>query len=131
VIRGLHFQKPQAAAARIAFTTQSRNRDVVIEFRIRSPTCGSVAQFELTDTRGTEVVPQRWAHGFEVLDGPALTCRLQDGPSEFATGAGVRWDSAEVVWRTADPVVSDRHDALPAMDRLQSPFSAAGPAHVG
>jgi dTDP-4-dehydrorhamnose 3,5-epimerase len=131
VIRGLHFQSPPAAVARIAFTTQSRIRDVALELRTRSPTYQSVAEVGLTDRRRAVVVPQGCAHGVEVLGGPAVTCHLQGGPFDSATDTGVLWDTAGVVWKTADPVVSDRDGTLPSFDTFQSLFGAYGPAHVG
>jgi dTDP-4-dehydrorhamnose 3,5-epimerase-like enzyme len=68
--------------------------------------------------------------GFEVLDGPAVTCYLQDGPFSPSDDAGVRWDSAGIAWLTAEPIVSDRDRALPDFAAYRSPFVADGAPHV-
>ena len=126
VIRGLHFQNPPTAVAKIVFCTQGRIHDVVVDLRCGSPTYASVVEFELNESSGAVVVPRGCAHGFEVLDGPAVTCYLQDGAFDPATDAGVRWDSASIAWTTAAPVVSDRDRALPRFDAFSSPFGPDG-----
>jgi len=131
VIRGLHFQSPPAAVAKIVFATQGRIRDVVLDLRVGSPTYGTVWKLELGEKSGAVVVPRGCAHGFEVLDGPAITCYLQDGPFDPAADAGVRWDSASVEWKTTEPIVSARDSALPRFDTFVSPFGPDGTADVG
>ena len=131
VIRGLHFQNPPTSVAKIVFTAQGRIRDVVLDLRAGSPTYKHVAEFELTERSGAVVIPRGCAHGFEVLEGPAITCYLQDGPFDPTTDTGVRWDTVGIVWRTADPVVSDRDKALPGLDTFESPFGPGGAAHGG
>lgn len=53
-----------------------------------------------------------------MLDGPAVTCYLQDSGFDPATDAGVRWDSAGITWATGHPVLSDRDLSLPALADL-------------
>lgn len=131
VIRGLHFQNPPAAVAKIVFATQGRIRDVVLDLRIGSPTYASVAEFELTERSGAVVIPRGCAHGFEVLEGPAITCYLQDGPFDPIADTGVRWDTVGIVWKTKEPVVSVRDGELPRFDTFVSPFGPEGAARVG
>lgn len=131
VIRGLHFQRPPAAVAKIIFATQGRVRDVVLDLRVGSPTYGSVFEHDLTERSGAVIVPRGCAHGFEVLDGPAVTCYLQDGLFDPAADAGVRWDSAGIAWKTAEPIISERDRALPRLDAAPSPFERDGAARVG
>lgn len=131
VIRGLHLQSPPTAVAKIVFATEGKIRDIVLDLRTGSPTFATVAEFELTARSGAVVVPRGCAHGFEVLDGPAVMCYLQDGPFDPATDSGVRWDTAGVVWKTAHPVVSDRDNALPAFDPVESAVDHDVASHVG
>lgn len=131
VIRGLHYQNPPAAVAKIVFTMQGRIRDIVLDLRAGSATYARVAEFELAERSGAVVVPRGCAHGFEVLDGPAVTCYLQDGPFDAANDTGVRWDTVGIVWKTAEPVVSDRDNALPRFDTFESPFVPNWATHVG
>jgi len=131
VIRGLHFQNPPTAVAKIVFCTQGTIHDVVLDLRLGSPTYARVVEFELTEKSGAVVVPRGCAHGFEVLDGPAVTCYLQDGPFDPNSDAGVRWDTVTIPWKSRAPIVSDRDNALPAFDGFASPFGPDGSAHVG
>lgn len=126
VVRGLHFQNPPTAVGKIVFVSLGRIHDVVLDLRAGSPTYGEFAEFELTERSGAVVVPRGCAHGFEVLDGPAITCYLQDGPFDPETDAGVRWDTAGIPWRTEEPIVSDRDRSLPRLDELLTPFNAGG-----
>ena len=105
-------------------------RDVVVDLRTGSATYANIAEFELTERSGAVVVPRGCAHGFEVLDGPAVTCYLQDGPFDPHADAGVRWDSVGVAWSTMEPIVSDRDQALPHFAHLESPFGPDGAARV-
>jgi dTDP-4-dehydrorhamnose 3,5-epimerase len=130
VIRGLHFQSPPAAVAKIVFTTQGVIRDVVLDLRVGSPTYATFSELELTETSGAVVIPRGCAHGFEVLDGPAVTCYLQDGPFDPAKDAGVRWDTAGVTWMTSSPIVSARDRALPRFETFESPFGPDGGPRV-
>jgi len=124
VVRGLHFQLPPASVAKLVFVAAGRIRDLVVDLRPGSPTYGDHVAFELTEDAGVVHVPHGCAHGFEVLDGPAVTCYLQDGPFDPDADSGVRWDTAGIVWRTADPVVSARDAVLPPFDPALSPFAA-------
>jgi len=129
VVRGLHFQRPPTAVAKLVFVTQGRIRDVVLDLRADSPTYRRHAVVELDESSGAVFVPVGCAHGFEVLDGPATTCYLQGGAFDPATDAGVRWDSAGIEWATAEPVLSDRDRALPTLDAIEALPTAAWDHH--
>jgi dTDP-4-dehydrorhamnose 3,5-epimerase len=118
VVRGLHFQTPPTAVAKLVFVTQGRIRDVIVDLRADSPSYGKHASVELDDTGDAIFVPVGCAHGFEVLQGPAVTCYLQGGGFDPATDAGIRWDSAGVSWASAEPLLSDRDRSLPALAEL-------------
>lgn len=121
-VRGLHFQLPPTAVAKLVFVLTGRVTDVVLDLRRGSPTEGELATFDLTPGSGAVLVPVGCAHGFEVIEGDATMCYLQDGAFDAATDAGVRWDSVPAGWRTPAPVVSDRDAALPALADFDSPF---------
>ncbi len=118
VVRGLHFQSPPTAVAKLVFVPQGRIRDVVLDLRSDSPSYGRAAAVELDAAGGAVFVPVGCAHGFEVLAGPAITCYLQGGPFDPATDAGVRWDSAGLEWASSDPLLSDRDRRLPTFAEL-------------
>lgn len=119
IVRGLHFQYPPAAVAKLVFVVGGRVRDVVLDLRTDSPTAGQHEVVELDEAAGGLLVPVGCAHGFEVVDGPAVMCYLQDGPFDPSADAGVRWDSAGVDWQTREPMLSERDRALPPLRALE------------
>lgn len=117
-VRGLHFQRPPTPVRKLVFLTTGRVRDVVVDVRPDSPTFGEFEIFDLSADGSVVFVPLGFAHGFEVIDGPATMCYLQDAPFDPETDAGVRWDSVPIPWRATDPILSDRDRGLPALASL-------------
>jgi len=121
-IRGMHLQAPPHALRKLVFVVAGRIRDVVVDVRRGSPTYGQIATWDLEPSGRAVLVPSGCAHGFEVLEGPAAMCYVQDGGFDAETDGGVRWDSVGAPWTTAAPLVSDRDAALPRLDEYESPF---------
>ena len=64
-LRGLHFQRPPHAQAKLVRVAQGRALDVVVDLRHRSPTFGQHAKVLLTAELGNVFyVPEGFAHGF-------------------------------------------------------------------
>jgi dTDP-4-dehydrorhamnose 3,5-epimerase len=40
-----------------------------------------------------------------------------------AHDAGIRWDSAGILWPLTDPIISDRDRSLPALEDFDNPFT--------
>jgi dTDP-4-dehydrorhamnose 3,5-epimerase len=121
-IRGMHFQLPPTAVAKLVICTAGRVRDVVLDLRVGSPTFGEYEIFDLAPDSGAVLVPVGCAHGFEVVDGPATLTYLQSGDFDPVTDAGVRWDSFGMAWHNDDPVLSARDRGLPLLSDFDSPF---------
>lgn len=121
-IRGLHFQLPPTAVAKIVFATSGHVTDAVVDLRRDSPTYGEHATFDLTPSSGAVLVPVGCAHGFEALEESVL-CYLQDRSFDPATDTGVRWDSAGIAWSSEAPVLSDRDTGFPCLADFDSPFT--------
>jgi dTDP-4-dehydrorhamnose 3,5-epimerase len=120
VVRGLHFQYPPTAVDKLVFVAAGRIRDVILDVRADSATFGEHVAVELDEAAGAVFVPRGCAHGFEVLEAPAITCYLQSGGFDPATDAGVRWDSAGITWTATDPQLSDRDRGLPGLAEIVS-----------
>lgn len=122
VVRGLHLQLPPAAHAKFVFVTSGAVRDFALDLRRGSPTYGRWAEHELRPGSGAALVPIGFAHGFEVLEGPATFVSIQSGPYDGSCERGVRWDSTGISWATAKPTVSAHDAALPSVEDFDSPF---------
>lgn len=73
VLRGLHFQKGDAAQAKLVRVVQGRVLDVAVDLRAGSPTFGKYHAVELSDENMLQFfVPRGFAHGFLVLSDSAV-----------------------------------------------------------
>src|SRR5277367_5874425 len=69
VLRGLHFQRPPHAQAKLVRCVRGRIWDVAVDIRAGSPTYGRWAGAELTADNGLQLyVPTGFAHGFVTLE---------------------------------------------------------------
>jgi dTDP-4-dehydrorhamnose 3,5-epimerase len=68
-LRGMHFQYPPAAETKIVRCTRGAILDIIVDLRPESPTYLDHVAVELTaDNHRTLYVPERFAHGYQVLD---------------------------------------------------------------
>ncbi len=73
VLRGLHYQKGDAAQAKLVRVLQGSVLDVAVDLRKNSPTYGQHFTLELTDESNTQLfIPRGFAHGFVVLSETAV-----------------------------------------------------------
>jgi dTDP-4-dehydrorhamnose 3,5-epimerase len=68
-VRGLHFQYPPFAETKLVRCSRGAILDVIVDVRPESPTYLQHAAVELTaDNRRGLYVPERFAHGYQVLE---------------------------------------------------------------
>jgi len=126
-IRGLHYQSPPHAQAKLVRCGRGRLLDVVVDVRRGSPTCGHWVARELTEEGGEQLfVPVGFLHGFVSLEPDTeILYKCSDYYAPDCDGA-VRYDDPVlgIDWRTdlCRVVVSDKDAAAPALDQWQSPF---------
>jgi dTDP-4-dehydrorhamnose 3,5-epimerase len=73
VIRGLHYQRGDAAQAKLVRVVEGCVRDVVVDLRKDSPTYGRWQAFELSAENYRQLyIPRGLAHGFAVLSPRAV-----------------------------------------------------------
>lgn len=131
-VRGLHFQRPPHAQAKLVRVGRGRILDVAVDIRVGSPSFGRWVGVELSAEDGRQLlIPAGFLHGFvtrapdtEVIyrcsDFYAPDC---DGAVRFDDPAiGVDWGIA-----AADAVLSDKDARAPLLRDLDNPFRYAGP----
>lgn len=123
VLRGLHFQVPPMAHAKLVTCVAGEVMDVVVDLRRGSPQFGKHQAFGLSEQNGDILyIPVGCAHGFLTLSASATL--FYDVTSVYAAehDRGIRWDSVGVAWPLAAPTLSPRDAVLPPFAEFESPF---------
>jgi dTDP-4-dehydrorhamnose 3,5-epimerase len=68
-VRGLHYQRPPFAQAKVVRCMRGSILDVAVDLRAGSPTYGQAVSFELSASGGQQIfIPIGFAHGFITLE---------------------------------------------------------------
>jgi dTDP-4-dehydrorhamnose 3,5-epimerase len=122
VIRGMHFQRPPQADAKLVRVTQGRVHDVIVDLRTRSPTRGRTFATTLRGDVGTMLyIPAGCAHGFQTLSDDVVVEYLHDHAYSPDRYDGFRYDdpSAGIRWPLPVLSVSERDLAwTPLAERI-------------
>lgn len=93
VIRGLHFQRGEAAQAKLVRVVSGTVLDVAVDIRRGSPTFGRHVCVELTgENKRQFFVPRGFAHGFAVLSPEAVFQYKCDNLYAPEAEGAVAWD---------------------------------------
>jgi dTDP-4-dehydrorhamnose 3,5-epimerase len=127
VIRGLHYQRPPFAQAKIVQVIRGRILDVVVDIRRGSPTYGRHVAVELDSEERTQIlVPHGFAHGFSVLSPFADVMYKTDNYYSRDHESGLRFDDPDLAidWRVppAEAVLSPKDMDLSSFRDLPSDF---------
>ena len=126
-LRGLHYQRPPHAQAKLVRCSRGAILDVTVDVRIGSAHYGQLIATELSAETGAQLyVPEGFLHGFLTL---TEDCEVQYKSSDVYApecDGSVRWDSVGMDWGTTAPVLSTKDaQALPFAEFV-SPFVAEG-----
>lgn len=93
VLRGLHFQKGDAAQAKLLRVVRGRVLDVAVDIRPGSPTFGKHVKVELSgENKRQFFIPRGFAHGFLVLEDDTLFQYKCDNYYAPETEGSYRWN---------------------------------------
>ena len=128
VIRGLHFQRPPFAQAKLVRCVMGAVLDVAVDIRKGSPTYGQHIAVELTEDNHRQFfIPRGFAHGFSVLSDEAVfqyKCDNYYSP-ECDGGISLLDTSLGIDWRI-DPekaILSEKDLRHPDLKDFDSPFT--------
>lgn len=137
VLRGLHFQLPPAAQAKLVRVTRGAVFDVAADLRAGSPTYGKWYGTILSGSNFRQMLlPRGFAHGYLTLAPDTEFLYKVDAPYAPDLDSGLAWDDPDlaVAWPLAEhgiaaPVLSDKDRRLPALAGFSSPFVFSAPGH--
>ena len=93
VLRGLHYQLPPSAQAKLVRVISGRVLDVAVDIRKNSPTFGKYAAVELSGENKRQLfIPRGFAHGFAVLSETAVFAYKCDNSYDPASERGIAFN---------------------------------------
>lgn len=131
VLRGLHFQRPPHAQAKLVCVLRGHIQDVIVDLRPSSPTYKRWYAVELrADSENITwlYVPIGFAHGFLVLSSEALLWYRSSAYYNKEADGGLRWNDPDlgITWQLPEgkaPIVSAKDAALPFLREWVNPFA--------
>ena len=133
VVRGLHFQAPSHAQAKLVRVVQGAVLDVAVDLRVGSPTYGRATEAELSADNGRQLlVPEGFAHGFMTLSELTIVLYKVSAPYAPAAEGGLLWHDPDlaIAWPVpvADAKANARDAAWPRLAELAPLFTFDGQA---
>ncbi|GGK87480.1 dTDP-4-dehydrorhamnose 3,5-epimerase [Rufibacter glacialis] len=125
VLRGLHFQKPPFAQAKLVSVTAGKALDVAVDLRKGSPTYGQHVTCLLdAEKRNLFFIPVGFAHGFVALEEGTVFQYKCSNYYDKASEGGLLWNdpALNINWGIETPLVSEKDEILPVLEGFESPF---------
>jgi dTDP-4-dehydrorhamnose 3,5-epimerase len=109
VLRGLHFQLPPFAQAKLVGVAMGEVLDVIVDIRPDSPTFGLHESVILsTEKQNKVLVPHGFAHGYLVLSDQAIFTYKCDNYYFPEQAKVIRWDSLDIDWGVVSPILAQK-----------------------
>ena len=130
-IRGLHFQLPPAAQAKLVRVIRGAILDVAVDLRPHSPTYKAHVAVELSAAnRAQLLVPAGFAHGFCTLEDDTEVIYKVDAYYSAEHDRGIFWNDPDLglAW-PVDPeaaVLSEKDARAPRLSEIAPPFEGWG-----
>ena len=129
-VRGLHFQAPPSAQAKLVRCGRGAIFDVAVDIQRGSPTYGQWAGYTLSAENGAQLyIPAGFAHGFVTLEPDSeIIYKCSDYYAPETEGA-LRWDDPDIGinWPLSSaPILSEKDAVAPLLADFNSPFTVEG-----
>ena len=135
VVRGLHFQRPPSAQAKLVRCVRGKIWDVAVDIRGGSPTFGEWVSAELSAKNGRQIfIPIGFAHGLITLEPDTEVEYKVTAFYDPAAEGGIMWNDVDLAlpWPFTDggaklePILSLKDAELGAFKDFESPFDYDG-----
>lgn len=126
-VRGLHYQIPPFAQAKLIQVLRGRILDVAVDLRRASPTFGRAVALELAAGDGRQIfIPEGFAHGFMTLEADSMVAYKVTSGYEPKSERGLAWDDPDlaIAWPAAPggAILSARDRQWPRLRDLTDLF---------
>lgn len=127
-VRGLHFQSPPAAQAKLIRCGRGSLLDVAVDIRVGSPTYGKWVAEQLSFTNGHQLyVPVGFAHGFITLEPDSeIIYKCSSFYTPNCEGV-IQFDDPEIgiEWgiQKNQCIISDKDAAAECLSKIDNPFT--------
>ena len=115
-LRGMHYQVPPHAEAKLVRCTRGAMYDVILDLRPESATFRRWVSVELTEeNRKALYVPEGFAHGFQTLTDNTEVLYLMSEFFHPECAQGVRWDDPvfKISWPPGPRIISPKDQEYP------------------
>jgi dTDP-4-dehydrorhamnose 3,5-epimerase len=121
-LRGMHFQYPPAAETKLVRATRGAILDIIVDLRPESPTYLEHVAVELTAGNHRALyVPERFAHGYQVLeDGTETSYQVGEFYAPTCEG-GLAYDDPrlQLGWPLPVAEISEKDSAWKRLDEIE------------
>ena len=123
VLRGLHFQRPPYAQAKLVRVIKGYILDVTVDIRKESATFGNYIAIELSDQNKRQLfIPHGFAHGFVVLSDDAIVNYKSDNYYSPKSEGSILWNDPQlnIDWRLPieEIILSDKDKKSPMLKEI-------------
>ena len=111
VLRGLHFQNPPHAQAKLVRVVKGKILDVAVDIRSASETYGQYVSIHLSEENKTMLlIPEGFAHGFVTLEDETIVNYKCSDTYHKQSEQTLLWDDKELAikWEIDEPILSDK-----------------------
>jgi dTDP-4-dehydrorhamnose 3,5-epimerase len=129
-LRGLHFQLPPVAQAKLVRVLRGSIWDVAVDIRRSSSSFGKWIAITLSAERFNQLyIPAGFAHGFLTLEPDVEVLYKVSSPYSKQHDRAIRWDDAElgISWPLAEgirPLLSEKDANAPGFSMVVAQFSS-------
>lgn len=124
-LRGLHFQAPPFAQAKLVSVAAGAVLDVFVDLRSDSKTRGHWDSIVLsTENSNSVLIPRGFAHGFRTLSENTIVQYKVDNIYSHAHEDGLCWNDPDfaIDWQTENPILSEKDEAAQFYRDFSNPF---------
>lgn len=125
ILRGLHFQKPPHAQAKLVRAVKGSILDIAVDLRKSSSTYGKHYKILLSEKNKTMFfIPEGFAHGFLTLEDQTIFSYKCSNIYHKDSEETIAWDDIDlnIDWNIKNPILSEKDKIGQLFNEFNSPF---------